>query len=161
MHRGELVPDDLIIDLLLPKVLEAAAGAGYLLDGFPRTVAQAEHAHAVASSTGDVPDAVIYLDVDRAELTRRIVARAHIEGRADDNEETVANRLRVFDEETHPLVEYYRERGLLHVIDAALSEDEVTTAILRRTQGRGLVCAGSAATGAGMVRQRGSQTGEI
>jgi adenylate kinase len=130
MRRGELVPDSVIINLLLPKILEAAAARGYLLDGFPRSVAQAQEARELASHYGAEPDAVVYLDVHRDELMRRILARAEVEGRPDDNEETVANRLRVFDEATHPLVEYYRARGLLRVVDAAQSEDAVTEEIL-------------------------------
>ena len=74
---------------------------------------------------------MIYLDVPRDELTRRIISRAETEGRADDNEETVQNRLRVFDEATHPLVDQYRERGLLHRIDADQDVDAVTAAIMQ------------------------------
>jgi adenylate kinase len=74
---------------------------------------------------------VIYLDVPDEELMRRILARAAVEGRADDNEATVRNRLRVFAEITHPLVDYYRERGLLQSVDADRGEDAVTEAILR------------------------------
>jgi adenylate kinase len=130
MQRGELVPDAVILSLLMPKVLAAAEQNGYLLDGFPRSVEQAIEARALAERAGAAPDAVIYLDAPRAELVRRIVSRAEIEGRADDNPETVSNRLQVFDEATHPLVEYYRERGLLRVVDANRGEDEVTDEIL-------------------------------
>jgi adenylate kinase len=72
----------------------------------------------------------VYLDAPREELVRRILARAETEGRADDNPDTVTNRLRIFDEATRPLIEYYRERGLLHVIDADQDEDAVTADIL-------------------------------
>jgi adenylate kinase len=130
MKRGDLVPDAVILSLLMPKVLSAAEGNGYLLDGFPRSVEQAVEARSLAEHAGASPDAVIYLDVPRAELVRRILARAVIEGRPDDNPETVANRLRVFDEATRPLIDYYRQRGLLRVIEASRGEDEVTEAIL-------------------------------
>lgn len=130
MKRGDLVPDALILELLLPKVFEAAAANGYLLDGFPRSVAQAVEARKLAERHDAAPDAVIYLDVPREELLRRILARADVEGRADDNEDTVRNRLRVFDEATAPLVDHYRDRGLLHIIDANRPEDDVTAAIL-------------------------------
>ena len=73
---------------------------------------------------------MLYLDAPREELVRRILARAAEQGRADDNEQTVQNRLRVFDQATQPLVEYYRGRGLLHVVDAAQDADVVTAAIL-------------------------------
>jgi adenylate kinase len=130
MERGDLVPDAVVIRLLMPKVLAAAEANGYLLDGFPRSVEQAREARALADQAGAGPHAVIYLDVPREELVRRILARSEVEGRADDNEETVANRLRVFDDATHPLVDYYRERGLLNVVDANQDADAVTDAIV-------------------------------
>jgi adenylate kinase len=130
LERGDLVPDTIIQTLLIPKVLAAAASGGYILDGFPRSVEQAVAARKLADQADAGPEAVIYLDVPRAELMRRILARAKVEGRADDNEETVENRLRVFEDATHPLVDYYRDREVLHVIDAAQEEDAVTTAIL-------------------------------
>jgi adenylate kinase len=130
MNRGELVPDDVILRLLLPRVFAAAASSGYLLDGFPRSVEQAESVRAEAAQRDAVPDAVIYLDVPRPELMRRILGRAAREGRADDNERTVATRLQVFEEETRPLVDYYRGRGLLKVIDADRPEADVTSSLL-------------------------------
>jgi adenylate kinase len=130
MNRGDLVPDLVILSLLMPRVLAASEANGYLLDGFPRSVEQAVEARSLAERVGASPDAVIYLDAPRDELVRRILARAEVEGRADDNPETVANRLQVFDEATRPLVDYYRQRGLLQVIDANRAEDEVTKAIL-------------------------------
>ena len=130
LQRGDLVPDETIIDLVLPRVVAAARSGGYLLDGFPRSVEQAVEARKLADQAGAGPDAVIYLDVPREELMRRILRRAQEQGRSDDNEQTVHNRLQVFDEATRPLVDYYRERGLLHVIDAAREADTVTTAIL-------------------------------
>ena len=135
MKRGDLVPDEVIITLVMPRVLEAAAGPGYLLDGFPRSVEQAVEARKLAENMDAAPDAVIYLDVPRDELMRRILARAQTEGREDDNEETVANRLRVFDESTSPLVDYYRERGLLSVVDADHAEDDVTARIVEALPG--------------------------
>ncbi|MDT4926308.1 MAG: adenylate kinase [Pseudonocardiales bacterium] len=130
MQRGDLVPDAVIISLLMPRVLAASEANGYLLDGFPRSVEQAVEARKLADLAGAGPDAVIYLDAPREELVRRILARAEVEGRADDNPETVKNRLRIFDEATHPLVDYYRGRGLLHVVNADQDEDLVTREIL-------------------------------
>jgi adenylate kinase len=130
MQSGELVPDVVILSLIMPRVLAAAEANGYLLDGFPRSVEQALEARNLAERAGASPDAVLYLDAPRDELVRRILARAAVEGRADDNPETVANRLQVFDEATHPLVDYYRGRGLLHVINAAQDADAVTAEIL-------------------------------
>jgi adenylate kinase len=131
MSRGELVPDVVIISLLMPRVLAANEAKGYLLDGFPRSVDQAVEARKLAELATAGPDAVIYLDAPREELVRRILARAEVEGRPDDNPETVANRLRVFEEATRPLIDYYRERGLLHIVNADQHEDEVTREILK------------------------------
>jgi adenylate kinase len=130
MSRGELVPDETILKLVVPRILEASARGGYLLDGFPRSVEQAREARRLAELGDAAPDAVIYLDAPREELVRRILARAEVEGRSDDNPETVTTRLQIFDEATRPLVEHYRDRGLLHVIDANQDEDAVTAAIL-------------------------------
>jgi adenylate kinase len=131
MQRGDLVPDEVVLELLMPRVAAAAQGRGYVLDGFPRSVAQAKEARRLADETGAGADAALYLDAPRDELVRRILARAEKEGRVDDNPETVANRLRVFDEATAPLIDYYRQRGLLRVIDADQDEDAVTAEILR------------------------------
>ncbi len=130
MQRGDLVPDEVVLDLLLPKIMSAADGNGYVLDGFPRSVEQAVEARKLAEQEGASPQAVLYLDAPREELVRRIIERAESEDRSDDNEETVANRLRVFDEATEPLVDYYRGRGLLHMINADQDEDAVAAEIL-------------------------------
>ena len=131
MQAGELVPDAVILSLLMPRVLAASEANGYLLDGFPRSVEQALEARKLADLANAGPDAVIYLDAPREVLVERILARAEKEGRSDDNPDTVTNRLRVFDEATRPLVDYYRERGLLHVLTADQDEDAVTEEILR------------------------------
>ncbi|MGH8862716.1 MAG: adenylate kinase family protein, partial [Jatrophihabitantaceae bacterium] len=89
LDRGDLVPDQTIIDLVLPKVIAAAGEGGYLLDGFPRSVDQAVEARKLADQAGAGPDSVIYLDVAREELLRRILRRAQEQGRGDDNEHTV------------------------------------------------------------------------
>jgi adenylate kinase len=114
----------------MPAVIAAVADGGYVLDGFPRSVGQALVARSLAEEAGATPDAVIYLEASRDELIRRILARAKTEGRSDDTEEVVDNRLQVFDEATRPLVEYYRSRGLLRVIDANQSEADVADHIL-------------------------------
>jgi adenylate kinase len=130
LNRGELVPDETIIDLLMPVVASAVQERGYVLDGFPRSVGQALVARKLAEDLGATPDAVIYLEAPREELVRRIMERAQIEGRTDDTEEVVHNRLEIFEDATRPLIDYYRSRGLLHVVDANRSEEEVTDRIL-------------------------------
>jgi adenylate kinase len=132
LARGDLAPDSTLIDILLPRVESANRAGGFVLDGFPRTVQQATVARRLAEKGGFLLDAAIYLDVPRAELVARIQRRAQEEGRADDTPEVIHNRLDIFDEATRPLVDIYRARGLLHVVDANRPEDEVTADILSR-----------------------------
>jgi adenylate kinase len=128
--RGELVPDQVIIDLVLPLVAAAANTDGYLLDGFPRSVDQADQVRKTVAAAGAHADAAIYLDAPRAALVQRLLERAEIEGRIDDTAEVIENRLQIFEDDTRPLVDYYRERGLLHIVDASRTPDEVTDQIL-------------------------------
>jgi adenylate kinase len=130
LDSGELVPDQVIIDLLMPVVIASVADRGYVLDGFPRSVGQALVARGLAEEAGATPDAVIYLEASSEELVRRILERAKTEDRSDDTAEIIQTRLAVFDEATRPLIEYYRARGLLRVIDANQSEDKVAEHIL-------------------------------
>ena len=130
MNRGELVPDEIIIELLMPVVIHSVNRNGYVLDGFPRSVGQALVARKLAEEAGATPDAVIYLEAPREELVRRILERAKVEGRTDDTEEVVMNRLEVFEEATRPLIDYYRSRGLLRVVNANQSEEQVAEHIL-------------------------------
>ena len=132
LARGDLAPDSTIIDIIFPRVESAARAGGFVLDGFPRTVHQALVAQHLAKEGGFQLDAAVYLDVPRAELVARIKRRAQEEGRADDTEEIIHNRLDVFDEATRPLADLYRARGLLHVVDANRPEDEITADILAR-----------------------------
>lgn len=133
MASGDLVPDELITELVLPRVFAAAAVDGYVLDGFPRTVAQARAARELAERRGASPDVVIYLDVPANELTRRMLGRARSQGRVDDTAGTIAHRIEVFERATRPLVEYYTERGLLRRVDGdrgAAGPDAVFAAVL-------------------------------
>jgi len=129
LERGELVPHEVIIELLMPLIRAAVEQGGYVLDGFPRTVEQANLVRHIVDREGSAADVAFYLEAPRDELVARLLARATIEGRSDDTAEVVANRLQIFDEDTHPLVEYYRDRGMLHVIDATKSPEEVSAAI--------------------------------
>jgi adenylate kinase len=131
---GELIPDDLVDALVLPRARAAAARTGYLLDGYPRSMAQAT----ALLDTDIVPDQVIALDVPEPELVRRILHRAEVEGRSDDTPEVVEHRLRVFRESTRPVLEVFASRGLLRTVSAAGSPDAVATAILDQLHGRTL-----------------------
>lgn len=114
LKRGDLVPDDLVMQMLAGPVLRAARSGGYVLDGFPRTLRQAEEAYAWAKQVEGVElQAVVHLIVSRDELLRRLLARAQAEGRGDDTIEIIEHRLDVFDTETEPLLGYYAGRGLV------------------------------------------------
>lgn len=131
LARGDLVPDRLVLEMLAGPILEAAAKGGYVLDGFPRTVAQAEEAYEVARQVSGVElQAVIHLEVSRDELRRRLLARAETEGRRDDSESVIEHRLDVYDSETAPMLEFYAGRGLVVDIDGEMPVPEVFEAIV-------------------------------
>src|ERR1700739_2526570 len=114
LERGDLVPDDLVLKMLTIEVLEASFEKGYVLDGFPRTLRQAEAAYQIGRQfEGVTLQAVIHLEVRREELHRRLLGRARREGRTDDDEATIWHRLEVYDQETQPLLGFYAERGLV------------------------------------------------
>jgi adenylate kinase len=125
MERGELVSDDLIVAMIGERLAEADARRGFILDGFPRTLAQARAFETMLSGNGDALSAVLNFSVPEAELTERMLGRAQAEGRADDRPETIRERLRVYREKTEPLVGFYRDRDLLAEIDGVGSVSEV------------------------------------
>jgi adenylate kinase len=108
---------------------------GFLLDGFPRTVAQAEALDELMAKAGHSLDAAVYLQVPSDVVVGRLAKRSETEDRDDDDEETVRNRLRVFEESTSPLLDYYRDQGLLVEVDGNGSEDEVFERITSRMPG--------------------------
>jgi adenylate kinase len=133
--RGDLVPDQIVLDVLTPAVVEAAARGGYILDGFPRTLPQATAAAELATRLGVTLDAAVYLHAPEEVLTRRLLDRAGQGGRADDVADVIQHRLRVFAETTGPLVPYYTERGILVAVDADQPPDSVTADIQTRLKG--------------------------
>jgi adenylate kinase len=127
LDRGDLVPDDIVGQLVHDAVVVAMRETGgFLLDGFPRTLPQAEAAHSLATELGLTAHAVLPFDVPRHVLLERLMSRAGVEGRADDNEATIRHRLEVYDRETAPLLDYYERLGILVRIDADRPVDEVT-----------------------------------
>ena len=130
--RGDLVPDQIVLDLLTPVVVEAAARGGYILDGFPRTLPQATAAAELGARLEVTLQAVVYLHAPEEVLTRRLLGRASQSGRADDTADVIRHRLQVFAETTGPLVPYYTERGILVAVDADQPPDSVTADIQDR-----------------------------
>jgi adenylate kinase len=129
VEQGELVPDDLMLQVAGAAATEAAQEGGYVLDGFPRTLAQAERAYDLAGPDVQA-DAVVYLAVPDNVVRERLAARAAA-GRIDDADpKVIERRLQVFHDQTGPLLEFYRNRGILVPVDAVQPPDEVTAAML-------------------------------
>ena len=133
--RGDLVPDQIVLDVLTPVVTEAASRGGYILDGFPRTLPQATAAAALAAQLEVTLEAAVYLYAPEAVLTRRLLDRARQSSRADDTAAVIRHRLRVFAETTGPLVPYYTQRGILVAVDADHPPGTVTAGIQARLSG--------------------------
>jgi adenylate kinase len=125
MDRGDLVPDELILGMVLDDVLGEQSPPSFVLDGFPRTVAQATAAYDRAVETGRTLHAVVSLDIGHDELMARLVER----GREDDTRDTVRHRIEEYEQKTLPLLDYYTGRGLLVPVDAVGAVDEVTARI--------------------------------
>jgi adenylate kinase len=138
MDRGELVPDDVMIDMVLERLGEGDCAGGFVLDGFPRTVPQAEALGKRLEELGRPLDAVVSLQVGEDELRERLAARAEEQDRAeDDDEDAIRRRLELFDRETEPLLDFYDGKGLLVGVDADGDVDEVTGRIAAALDGRG------------------------
>lgn len=126
MASGALVDDGTMADVVKDRLDKPDARQGFLLDGYPRTLPQAQTLEGILGGVGQELDAVLCVEVPEEELVRRAVLR----GRADDGEEVVRERLRVYREKTEPLIGYYRERGLLYPIDGNLPIEKVTSQML-------------------------------
>jgi adenylate kinase len=129
VDKGDLVPDSVVLDMLRKPVVAAVEAGGYVLDGFPRTVEQAEASFAVAQSLGVEVQAAIHLDVPREELVRRLLARRR---GSEDTEAVIDHRLEVYLEKTVPLLAYYAGRELMFAVDGAQPPDAVHEEIVAR-----------------------------
>jgi adenylate kinase len=130
MDAGEYVPDAVTNLMVRARIDEPDAEPGFLLDGYPRTLAQVEELDGMISFTGHSLDAVVSLTVDSDEIVQRLLQRAQSEGRADDTEDVIRRRQELYGEQTAPLIEVYRERGLLIEVDGMGEVDDVTGRIL-------------------------------
>ena len=125
LDRGELVPDDLVIDMIRERLVQPDTQSGWLLDGFPRTVPQAHALDELLSGIHQELDRVVNLQVPDAFLLERLLGR----GRKDDSEEIIRRRLQVYHEQTSPLIRFYGDRHQLTDIDGSAPVEDVTTAI--------------------------------
>ena len=129
VDKGDLVPDSVVLDMLRKPVVAAVEAGGYVLDGFPRTVEQAEASFAVAQALGVEVQAAIHLDVPREELVRRLLSRRR---GSEDTEAVIEHRLEVYLEKTVPLLAYYAGRELMFAVDGAQPPDAVHEEIVTR-----------------------------
>jgi adenylate kinase len=129
VDKGDLVPDSVVLDMLRKPVVAAVEAGGYVLDGFPRTVEQAEASFPVAQALGVEVQAAIHLDVPREELVRRLLSRRR---GSEDTEEVIEHRLEVYLEKTVPLLAYYAGRELMFAVDGAQPPDAVHEEIVAR-----------------------------
>jgi adenylate kinase len=129
LEKGELVPDRLVLDMVLKLLSQPQPLEGFILDGFPRTLRQAQTAFNWGQANGRTFHSVISLDVPEEELVRRLVERGQAEGRLDDNEDTIRHRLQVYKDSTEPLLDFYRSRGILVEVDGTGPPEEVTDRI--------------------------------
>jgi len=125
LASGAYVPDEVTNAIVRDRLDMPDADAGFLLDGYPRTKAQVLELDDMLNARGTSLDAVLELTVDTDEVVQRLLKRAELDGRADDTEDVIRHRLKVYDEETAPLAALYRERGLLHQVDGMGEMDEV------------------------------------
>ncbi len=129
MDQGEYVPDEITNLMVRDRIEEPDAEPGFLLDGYPRTLAQVEELDAMVRNTGHALDAAVVLTVDPDEIVGRLLHRAEVEGRTDDTEEVIRRRQEVYGEQTEPLIGVYRRRGIVHEIDGMGPVEEVTKRI--------------------------------
>lgn len=130
MDRGEYVPDEVTNAMVRDRLAQPDTQPGFLLDGYPRTLAQVDELDTILGDLGKSLDAVVEITADAHEVTQRLLARAAKEGRADDTEDVIMRRLEVYETETAPIVGVYDQRGLLKKVDGMGGIDEVNARIL-------------------------------
>jgi adenylate kinase len=129
MDAGDYVPDEITNEMVRNRIGETDAEPGFLLDGYPRTLAQVEELDEMVDATGHRLDAAVVLTVDAEEIVQRLLQRAEVEGRADDTEDVIRRRQEIYREQTEPLIDVYRDRGILIEVDGMGEVDEVTKRI--------------------------------
>jgi adenylate kinase len=134
LDAGKLVPDEVTNDMVRDRICRPDCTPGFVLDGYPRTVAQAHTLDDMLTEHGAHLDRVVELTVDIEEVIKRLHRRAAIEGRSDDTDDVIRHRQEVYAEQTAPLVDFYRERGLLVQVDGMGDIDEVTERVASALQ---------------------------
>lgn len=135
MQRGEYVPDSITNDMVRNRLAEPDAEAGFLLDGYPRTLDQVGELDSMMTGLGASLDRVVELTVDTDEVVGRLLNRAQEQGRADDTEDVIRRRLEVYAEQTEPLTSVYAERAILLRVDGMGTVEEVRERVLAALRG--------------------------
>ncbi len=135
VESGALVPDELIVEVIRERLAQPDARAGFVLDGFPRTIGQAEALDTLLAELARPLEIVLELELEQNTAVERMLGRAAEQGRADDTPEVIRNRFEVYRRQTEPLSNYYRSKGILVAIDSAPSMDEVFAEIERVLDG--------------------------
>lgn len=130
IDAGDFVPDSVTNNMVRDRLQEADAAEGFLLDGYPRTTAQVDELDSILSENEQQLDVVLQLTADDEELVRRLLARAELDGRTDDNETVIRHRLDLYHEQTETVVARYAERGILTKVDGIGAIDEVTDRVM-------------------------------
>jgi adenylate kinase len=138
IEAGNLVPDELTSAVVSDRLTHDDAAEGFLLDGYPRNLGQVRDLDTFLAGRGESLDAVIELSVPRDESISRLTLRAQEQGRTDDTEEVISNRLGIYERETAPILDVYRERGIVDSIDGVGSLDEIAERIVAALEARGL-----------------------
>jgi adenylate kinase len=126
MSKGELVPDEVVIEMIAHKIDNSKGSAGFLFDGFPRTVAQTVSLEKMLNERGMKIDQMLVLDVDHDELVKRLIARAELSGRPDDKDPAVIeNRIDVYKEKTEPIINYCNQKGLYQPVNGMGTIDDI------------------------------------
>lgn len=128
MSKGELVPDEVVIEMIANKIDSSKGNAGFLFDGFPRTVAQTISLEKMLNDRGMKIDSMLVLDVDHDELVKRLIARAELSGRPDDKDPAVIeNRISVYKDKTEPIIDYCRKKGIYQPVNGMGTIDDIFT----------------------------------
>jgi adenylate kinase len=130
MEAGRLVSDDIVIGIAKERLSESDAASGFVLDGFPRTLEQAVALDEILDEIGMPVECCLAITVDTEEVVARLLKRSELEGRADDNEETIRERMRVYDAQTAPLLDYYGKKGIVKEVPGMGSIDSVSTSLM-------------------------------
>lgn len=132
IEKGELVPDELLIEILEDAMDRAKGNHGFVFDGFPRTVQQANDLKAILQKRNEHVSLVLALEVNDDEIIKRLLKRAEVEGRKDDTREVIENRIRVYNNQTQPLIEYYGRNGTFASVNGIGSIDGIFNAICKK-----------------------------